>query len=130
MVGQGWDLIDREVPCNLLWLRKFAFASPVNQETCQIVGVLGLLLNPMATITRATVGRFPWASNRSRRQVPFVRGGAELLVRQLVDQLRAAASRPIGCRSPSSGHEGQKSWRMPAWRLLDLTESNSRLSIW
>ena len=48
---------------------------------------------------------------RVRVQVPLVRGGAELLVQQLVTELRRAASRPIACRSRSSGIRRKRSCR-------------------
>ena len=61
-------------------------------------------------------------------QVPFVRGGAEAHVRELVRQLRAHGLRRRA-RQParSSGIRRRKSCaHAAAWRLLDLSESNGR----
>ena len=60
-------------------------------------------------------------------QVPFVRGGAELLVRQLVDELRLRGSTPTACRFPSSGIRRRRSCPTPRpGGLIDLSESNGR----
>jgi glycosyltransferase involved in cell wall biosynthesis len=60
-------------------------------------------------------------------QVPFVRGGAELLVQQLVDQLRVRGIEADRVSLPFKWYP--KDEILPhaaAWRLLDLTESNGR----
>jgi glycosyltransferase involved in cell wall biosynthesis len=60
-------------------------------------------------------------------QVPFVRGGAELLVQQLVDQLRARGIDAERVSLPFKWYP--KDEILPhaaAWRLLDLSESNGR----
>jgi glycosyltransferase involved in cell wall biosynthesis len=60
-------------------------------------------------------------------QVPFVRGGAELLVRQLVDQLRARGYETDRIALPFKWYPRDEILaHAAAWRLLDLTESNSR----
>ncbi|MCC7126346.1 MAG: glycosyltransferase family 4 protein [Acidobacteria bacterium] len=60
-------------------------------------------------------------------QVPFVRGGAELLVRQLVDQLRARGFETDRVSVPFKWYPKDEILaHATAWRLLDLTESNSR----
>ncbi len=60
-------------------------------------------------------------------QVPFVRGGAELLVRQLVDQLRARGFEADRVSLPFKWYPKDEILaHAAAWRLLDLTESNSR----
>jgi glycosyltransferase involved in cell wall biosynthesis len=60
-------------------------------------------------------------------QVPFVRGGAELLVRQLVDQLRARGFETDRVSLPFKwSPKDEILAHAAAWRLLDLTESNSR----
>lgn len=60
-------------------------------------------------------------------QVPFVRGGAELLVRQLVDQLRARGFETDRVSVPFKWYPKDEILaHAAAWRLLDLTESNSR----
>ncbi|MGE0462238.1 MAG: glycosyltransferase family 4 protein [Vicinamibacterales bacterium] len=60
-------------------------------------------------------------------QVPFVRGGAELLVRQLVDQLRARGFETDRVSLPFKWYPKDEILaHAAAWRLLDLTESNSR----
>lgn len=60
-------------------------------------------------------------------QVPLVRGGAELLVRQLVDELRARGFATDRVSLPFKWYP--KDEILPhaaAWRLLDLSESNGR----
>ncbi|MEZ5415775.1 MAG: glycosyltransferase family 4 protein [Vicinamibacterales bacterium] len=60
-------------------------------------------------------------------QVPFVRGGAELLVQQLVDELRARGFETDKVALPFKWYP--KSELLPhaaAWSLLDLSESNGR----
>ncbi len=60
-------------------------------------------------------------------QVPFIRGGAELLVRQLVDQLRARGYETDRVSVPFKWYPKEEILaHAAAWRLLDLTESNSR----
>jgi glycosyltransferase involved in cell wall biosynthesis len=60
-------------------------------------------------------------------QVPFVRGGAELLVRQLVDQLRVRGFETDRVSVPFKWYPKDEILaHAAAWRLLDLTESNSR----
>ena len=60
-------------------------------------------------------------------QVPLVRGGAELLVQQLVDELRARGIATDRVSVPFKWYP--KDEILPhaaAWRLLDLSESNGR----
>ena len=60
-------------------------------------------------------------------QVPLVRGGAELLVRQLVDELRARGIATDRVSLPFKWYP--KDEILPhaaAWRMLDLSESNGR----
>lgn len=60
-------------------------------------------------------------------QVPFVRGGAELLVRQLVTELRERGFDATRVSLPFKWYP--KDEILPhaaAWRLLDLSESNGR----
>ncbi|MGE0041279.1 MAG: glycosyltransferase family 4 protein [Vicinamibacterales bacterium] len=60
-------------------------------------------------------------------QVPFVRGGAELLVQQLVSELRARGFVTDRVSLPFKWYP--KDELLPhaaAWRLLDLSESNGR----
>lgn len=60
-------------------------------------------------------------------QVPFVRGGAELLVQQLVDELRARGFETDRVSVPFKWYP--KDELLPhaaAWGLLDLSESNGR----
>jgi glycosyltransferase involved in cell wall biosynthesis len=60
-------------------------------------------------------------------QVPFVRGGAELLVRQLVDQLRRRGFETDRVSVPFKWYPKDEILaHAAAWRMLDLTESNSR----
>jgi len=60
-------------------------------------------------------------------QVPFVRGGAELLVRQLVDQLRTRGFETDRVSLPFKWYPKDEILaHAAAWRLLDLAESNSR----
>lgn len=60
-------------------------------------------------------------------QVPFVRGGAELLVRQLVDELRARGFETDRVSLPFKWYPKDEILaHAAAWRLLDLSESNSR----
>ena len=60
-------------------------------------------------------------------QVPFVRGGAELLVQQLVDELRQRGFETDRVSVPFKWYP--KTELLPhaaAWGLLDLSESNGR----
>jgi len=58
-------------------------------------------------------------------QVPFVRGGAELLVQQLVDQLRQRGFLTEKVSIPFKWYPKQEVLaHAAAWRLLDLSESN------
>ena len=60
-------------------------------------------------------------------QVPLVRGGAELLVQQLVSELRARGVATDRVSLPFKWYP--KDEILPhaaAWRLLDLSESNGR----
>jgi glycosyltransferase involved in cell wall biosynthesis len=60
-------------------------------------------------------------------QVPYVRGGAELLVRQLVDQLRARGFETDRVSVPFKWYPKEEILtHAAAWRLLDLSESNGR----
>ena len=60
-------------------------------------------------------------------QVPLVRGGAELLVRQLVDELRARGFDADRVSLPFKWYPKQEILpHAAAWGLLDLTESNGR----
>ena len=60
-------------------------------------------------------------------QVPFVRGGAELLVRQLVSELRRRGYETDRVSVPFKWYpKDEILTHAAAWRLLDLTESNSR----
>jgi glycosyltransferase involved in cell wall biosynthesis len=60
-------------------------------------------------------------------QVPFVRGGAELLVQQLVDQLRRRGFETDRVSLPFKWYPKDEILaHAAAWRLLDLTESNGR----
>jgi glycosyltransferase involved in cell wall biosynthesis len=59
-------------------------------------------------------------------QVPFVRGGAELLVRQLVDELTRRGFEVDRVSLPFKWYpKDQILPHAAAWRLLDLSESNS-----
>ena len=59
-------------------------------------------------------------------QVPFVRGGAELLVRQLVDELRRRGFETDRVSVPFKWYPKEEILpHAAAWRLLDLAESNS-----
>lgn len=59
--------------------------------------------------------------------MPFVRGGAELLVRQLVDQLRARGFETDRVSVPFKWYPKDEILaHAAAWRLLDLSESNGR----
>jgi glycosyltransferase involved in cell wall biosynthesis len=58
-------------------------------------------------------------------QVPFVRGGAEILVRQLVDQLRAHGYRTDLVSVPFKWYpKDEVLTHAAAWRMLDLSESS------
>ena len=58
-------------------------------------------------------------------QVPFVRGGAEALVRQLVDQLRARGYRTDLVSVPFKWYpKDEVLTHAAAWRMLDLSESS------
>ena len=58
-------------------------------------------------------------------QVPFVTGGAELLVRSLVDRLRAAGYETDVVSVPFKWYPKEEILaHAAAWRLLDLSESN------
>ena len=60
-------------------------------------------------------------------QVPFVRGGAELLVQQLVDQLRRRGFETDRVSLPFKWYPKDEILaHAAAWRLLDMTESNGR----
>ncbi|MEZ5286042.1 MAG: glycosyltransferase [Vicinamibacterales bacterium] len=60
-------------------------------------------------------------------QVPFVRGGAELLVHQLVDQLRRRGYETDRVSLPFKWYPKDEILaHAAAWRLLDLSESNGR----
>jgi glycosyltransferase involved in cell wall biosynthesis len=60
-------------------------------------------------------------------QVPFVRGGAELLVQQLVDQLRQRGFTTDKVSVPFQWHPKQEVLaHAAAWRLLNLSESNGQ----
>ncbi len=60
-------------------------------------------------------------------QVPFVRGGAELLVRQLVSELRARGYDATRISLPFKWYPKEEIVpHAAAWRLLDLSESNGR----
>jgi glycosyltransferase involved in cell wall biosynthesis len=60
-------------------------------------------------------------------QVPLVRGGAELLVRQLVDELRARGFETDRVSVPFKWHPKDELLPHAAiWGLLDLTEANGR----
>jgi hypothetical protein len=60
-------------------------------------------------------------------QVPFVRGGAEILVRQLVDQLRGRGYEADVVSVPFKWYPKEEILaHAAAWRLIDLSESNGR----
>ena len=60
-------------------------------------------------------------------QVPFVTGGAESLVRSLVDQLRARGYEADLVSLPFKWYPKEEILaHAAAWRLLDLSESNGR----
>lgn len=60
-------------------------------------------------------------------QVPFVRGGAELLVQQLVDELRRRGIDTERVSVPFKWYPKEELLpHAAAWALLDLTESNGR----
>lgn len=60
-------------------------------------------------------------------QVPFVRGGAELLVQQLVDEFRARGYETDKVALPFKWYPKQELQpHAAAWRMLDLSESNGR----
>src|SRR5215208_7275058 len=60
-------------------------------------------------------------------QVPLVRGGAELLVQQLVDELRARGVATDRVSVPFKWYPKEEILpHAAAWRLLDLSESNGR----
>ena len=60
-------------------------------------------------------------------QVPFIRGGAELLVQQLVDELRARGFDTDKVALPFKWYPKQELLpHAAAWSLLDLSESNGR----
>ncbi len=60
-------------------------------------------------------------------QVPFVRGGAELLVRQLVDELGRRGFEAERVSVPFKWYpKAEILTHAAAWRLLDLEESNGR----
>lgn len=60
-------------------------------------------------------------------QVPFVRGGAELLVRQLVGELRTRGFEAERVSVPFKWYPKKEILpHAAAWRLLDLEESNGR----
>src|ERR671919_2202715 len=60
-------------------------------------------------------------------QVPFVRGGAELLVEQLVAELRARGVIADRVSLPFKWYPKEEILpHAAAWRMLDLSESNGR----
>jgi glycosyltransferase involved in cell wall biosynthesis len=60
-------------------------------------------------------------------QVPFVQGGAEILVRELVAQLQARGHRAELVSVPFKWYPKEEILpHAAAWRLLDLSESNGR----
>lgn len=60
-------------------------------------------------------------------QVPLVRGGAELLVQQLVDELRTRGFEADKVALPFKWHPKEEILpHAAAWRLLDLSEANGR----
>jgi glycosyltransferase involved in cell wall biosynthesis len=60
-------------------------------------------------------------------QVPLVRGGAELLVRQLVNELRARGVATDRVSLPFKWYPKEEILpHAAAWRMLDLSESNGR----
>ncbi len=60
-------------------------------------------------------------------QVPFVRGGAEILVRELVRELQARGHRAELVSVPFKWYPKEEILpHAAAWRLLDLSESNGR----
>jgi len=60
-------------------------------------------------------------------QVPLVRGGAELLVRQLVGELRSRGYEVDRVSLPFKWYPKEEIFtHAAAWRLLDLSESNGR----
>jgi glycosyltransferase involved in cell wall biosynthesis len=60
-------------------------------------------------------------------QVPFVHGGAEILVRELVAELRARGHRAELVSVPFKWYPKEEILpHAAAWRLLDLSESNGR----
>ena len=60
-------------------------------------------------------------------QVPFVRGGAEFLVRELVRELQARGHRAELVSVPFKWYPKEEILpHAAAWRLLDLSESNGR----
>ena len=60
-------------------------------------------------------------------QVPFIRGGAELLVQQLVDELRVRGFDTDKVALPFKWYPKQELLpHAAAWSLLDLSESNGR----
>ena len=60
-------------------------------------------------------------------QVPFVHGGAELLVRRLVDELRGHGYRAERVSMPFKWYpKDQLLAHAAAWRMVDLTESNGQ----
>lgn len=60
-------------------------------------------------------------------QVPFVRGGAELLVQQLVDELKVRGFETDKVALPFKWYPKQELLpHAAAWSLLDLSESNGR----
>ena len=75
--------------------------------------------------------RVPSACLSVKRRLPLVRGGAELLVRQLVSELRRAASRPIACRCPSSGIRRKRSCRTRRRGVCSISaKATGARSIW
>ena len=60
-------------------------------------------------------------------QAPFVTGGAEILVRDLVEQLRQRGFRADAVSVPFHGHPPSEVVRQAlAWRLLELRETSGR----
>ena len=64
-------------------------------------------------------------------QVPFVHGGAEFLVRELVRELRAHGHQADLVSVPFKWYPKEELLpHAAAWRLLDLSESSGRRWTW
>jgi len=60
-------------------------------------------------------------------QVPFIRGGAEILSDRLVDELRERGHEAELVTVPFKWYPGERVLTQAfLWRLLDLTEANGR----